>query len=279
MRAGAGSRGIGLRAAGALLAVLLLACGLWARWALRASLAQLDGARALPGLGARVSIERDARGVPTIRASSRLDVARGLGFVHAQERFFQMDLQRRLAAGELAALMGPAVLKYDRQYRIHRFREVARAVVRAAAPADRALLEAYAEGVNAGLGALRARPFEYLLLRQAPEPWLAEDSALCLLSMFILLQEDPGQRQSRLGYMHDALPPALYAFLAPDGTEWDAPLVGAPRRQPPVPGPEVCDLRKLGGQPQPGRSGARGPGRTRYGRRQQQLGTGRHAHP
>jgi len=206
------------RAAGLLLAGLLLAGaagGLWLKRELAASLAQLDGSRALPGLGAPVSVERDARGVPTIRATNRLDVARALGFVHAQERFFQMDLQRRLAAGELAELLGPPVLKYDRQYRPHRFRAVARKVVARAGPEERAMLEAYAARVNAGLAALGARPPEYLLLASAPVPWRAEDSALCLLCMFIQLQDDPSHRQSRLAYMRDVMPPRLFAFLAP----------------------------------------------------------------
>jgi penicillin amidase len=233
-----------LRVGGILLAVLVLAAAAGGLW-LRGSLAQVAGARRLPGLSAPVTIERDARGVPTIRGAGRLDVARALGFVHAQERFFQMDLQRRLAAGELAELMGPPVLQYDREYRLHRFREVARRVVERAPSDQRAFLGAYTAGVNAGLGALGARPFEYVLLGRAPAPWRAEDSALCLLAMFILLQEDPGHRQSRLGYMHDALPPELYAFLAPAGTEWDAPLVGGPCPQPPVPGPGVFDLRKV----------------------------------
>jgi penicillin amidase len=237
-----------LRFCGILLAALVLAAaagGLWLRGRLVASLAQVEGERRLPGLGAPLSIERDARGVPTLRGASRLDLARGLGFVHAQERFFQMDLQRRLAAGELAELLGPPVLTYDRRYRPHRFRSVAREVVARAGPDERAFLEAYAAGVNAGLGALGARPFEYLLLRSDPVPWRPEDSALCLLAMFIQLQEDPSHRQSRLAYMRDALPPKLFAFLAPAGTEWDAPLTGAPFPQPPVPGPEVCDLRRL----------------------------------
>jgi len=233
-----------LRWSGILFGTLALAAAA-GLWALRASLAQADGARALPGLSAPLTIERDARGVPAITGASRLDVARGLGFVHAQERFFQMDLQRRLAAGELAELLGPSVLAFDRQYRPHRFRAVARQVAARAGPEQRAMLEAYAAGVNAGLDALGARPPEYLLLASAPVPWRAEDSALCLLCMFIQLQDDPSHRQSRLAYMRDVMPPRLFAFLAPSGTEWDAPLTGGPFPQPPVPGPEVFDLRKL----------------------------------
>jgi acyl-homoserine lactone acylase PvdQ len=65
----------------------------------------LDGEIEIAGLASPVTIERDALGVPTIRGSSRLDVAQALGFLHAQERFFQMDLMRRQAAGELSELL------------------------------------------------------------------------------------------------------------------------------------------------------------------------------
>src|SRR4051794_7892007 len=128
------------------LALAGLAVSLRAR--LAASLPQQDGERALPGLAAAVTVERDALGVPTIRGANRLDVARATGFVHAQERFFQMDLLRCRGAGELAELLGPALVEVDRADRLHRFRALAEKVVAAAAPADRALLDAYAQGVN-----------------------------------------------------------------------------------------------------------------------------------
>src|SRR6185295_3826922 len=75
--------------------------------ALYGSVADLSGTQRIAGLSDRVTIERDARGAVTIRAKTQRDAAEALGFVHAQERFFQMDLQRRRAAGELAALVGP----------------------------------------------------------------------------------------------------------------------------------------------------------------------------
>src|SRR5918996_333860 len=89
-------------------AAVLLAAGLsvWGYRQLQASLPVLEGTRQLPGLTSRVTLARDALGIPTIRGASREDVARATGFVHAQDRFFQMDLSRRRAAGELAALMG-----------------------------------------------------------------------------------------------------------------------------------------------------------------------------
>ena len=100
--------------------LLALIGGLVLWWFLRASLAQLDGRRTLPGLQARVRIERDNLGVPTIYATNRMDATRALGFLHAQERFFQMDLSRRAGAGELCELVGPGVLGRDRQARVHR---------------------------------------------------------------------------------------------------------------------------------------------------------------
>ena len=88
------------------LAVGAAAAGVWVRAQLRGSLPTLGGDLRLDGLSAPVIVTRDALGIPTIRGASREDVARATGFLHAQDRFFQMDLARRRAAGELAALVG-----------------------------------------------------------------------------------------------------------------------------------------------------------------------------
>jgi penicillin amidase len=218
--------------------------GLWLHSRLRASLPQLEGERTLPGLTAPVRVERDAHGVPRLLGANRADLSRALGFVHAQERFFQMDLLRRRAAGEIAELVGPAALKLDRAARVHRFRSVAERVLLRAPADERAWIQAYAEGVNTGLAALGSPPFEYLALRTAPQPWRPEDTVLATLAMFITLQGAQPERESALGVMHDVLPPALFAFLTPLGTEWDAPLVGRAFAVPGIPGPEVVDLRR-----------------------------------
>ncbi len=242
-------KSLGRRVARVLLAIaalgimLAIAAGAWVRSQLVASLPALDGERALPGLVAPVSVVRDALGVPTLRGASRVDLARALGFVHAQDRFFQMDLFRRAAAGELSELFGPAALEQDRKMRIHRFRSVARRVGQSAPAGDRALMDAYAAGVNAGLSALGSKPFEYLVLRGAPAPWLAEDSILVVLAMFAKLHDTSGRRESSIGVMRDLLPAKLFDFLAPRGTEWDAPLLGGQFPPPPIPGPEVFNLR------------------------------------
>ena len=190
-----------------------------------------------------MTIGRDARGVPRLEGASRLDLARATGFLHAQERFFQMDLLRRRAAGELSELIGPATIKLDREMRVHRFRHVAEKVVAAGTAEERGFLEAYAAGVNEGLRALGAPPFEYLALRVSPVPWRPEDSALASLAMFVTLQGNQPERESAIGLLRDLLPAGLAAFLDPRGSEWDAPVEGGPFATPPMPGPDVFDLR------------------------------------
>ncbi|MDG4551793.1 MAG: penicillin acylase family protein [Candidatus Contendobacter sp.] len=221
----------------------LTGVGGWLYLRLHGSLARLEGVVPLVGLSAPVAVERDSLGIPTIRGENRLDVAHATGFVHAQERFFQMDLLRRTAAGELAALVGAGALNWDRAHRLHRFRQRARQALTATPPADQALVAAYAAGVNAGLAALSAPPFEYLLLRIAPEPWRPEDAALVVHAMYLDLQSQQWPRESARGVLRDRLPPELAAFLDSPGTEWDAPLQGEPFPAPPPPGPEIFDLR------------------------------------
>jgi penicillin G amidase len=235
----------------ALLVVVTVAAVVWGRGQLRASLPQINGERQIAGLTAAVRVTRDGLGIPTVYAANRLDAARATGFLHAQDRFFQMDLSRRRAAGELSALVGPRALPVDREIRIHRFRAEAERAVSMLTPANRELLDAYAAGVNAGLQALNAPPFEYLLLWQTPVRWRVEDTLLVVLTMFVTLQDDDGSYEATLGTMREVLPPAMAAFLAPDGSEWDAPVVGPPFRVPAIPGPDVYDLRaRRTGKPQ-----------------------------
>ena len=244
----------------ALAALLLVAASgaVWARVQLRGSLPQLDGERQVPGLSAPLEIMRDALGIPTVRGATRVDVARATGFLHAQDRFFQMDLARRRAAGELAALVGAPGTAFDREIRIHRFRAEARRAVSLLGARDRAILDAYTAGVNAGLQALDTPPFEYLLLRQTPAPWAPEDSLLVVLSMFVTLQDPDGEYEATLATMHDVLPQAMFDFLTPRGSEWDAPLVGDAFVVPSIPGPDVYNLRAARGRrrrpPTPGPS-------------------------
>jgi penicillin G amidase len=225
-------------------AVAIVAVCLWARSQIMGSLAQLDGERPVHGISSEIKVERDSLGIPTIHASSRKDLAFATGFLHAQDRFFQMDLLRRNSAGELAELAGPDVAAADTQVRVNRFRDVARRVVDKSSGQEREVLLAYADGVNAGLDALDTKPFEYLLLGAKPAPWKPEDSVLVMFSMYLDLQGPDFQNESRLGLMHDVLPGPMFEFLAPRGTEWDAPMQGEAFAVAPIPGPDVFDTRK-----------------------------------
>jgi len=208
--------------AGALLLILLAVLGAW--MVLRASLAQLDGERRVPGLSAAVTVERDAAGVPLISGTSRLDVAYATGFVHAQERFFQMDLLRRTAAGELAELFGPRALPLDRSRRLHRFRARAERTLNTLSAAERALLDRYVAGANDGLNALGAKPFEYTLTGTAARPWTAADSLLVVWAMYIDLQGMQEGRDLARGWLREHSDPAQLAFLLPEASGWDDTL-------------------------------------------------------
>src|SRR5436190_9096810 len=224
------------------LAILIVGGGVYARARVRASLPQLDGAATIAGLAANVRVERDALGVPTITGASREDVARALGFLHAQDRFFQMDLQRRQPAGELSGLVGARALEVDQEIRVHRFRDVAHRALGLAEPSYRHVLEAYADGVNAGLNGLAAPPFEYLVLRTKPEPWLPEDSILTLLAMFNTLQGRQAAFEQSHGALRDTLPEPMFRFLSAAGSEWETPVIGNPLQRPAIPGADVFDL-------------------------------------
>ena len=220
----------------------------------RGSLATLDGDLRLPGLSAPATIERDALGVATIDAATEADMARALGFVHAQERFFEMDLLRRSAAGELSALFGARALERDREIRVHRLRARLGESLPAVVGDHLPVLEAYRDGVNAGLAGLGATPWPYLLLRAEPEPWTVEDSALVGYAMFFDLQDEANSRELALWRIREVVPPALFALVAVDGSAWDAPLVGDARGPARLPTAAELDLRQL---PVPAAPGAR----------------------
>ncbi len=211
---------------------------------LRGSLPKLRGQLGLPGLSESVTVARDSLGVPDIQAHTRLDAARTLGFLHAQERFFQMDLLRRSAAGELSALLGPALLPLDRDVRRHRFREKAERLVEISRGRNRQILWAYSEGVNEGLSALRARPFEYFLLRQRPKPWRPEDSFLTLYAMFLDLGLSGADAEEAYASVRENLSSALVAMLLPESNRWDAPLEKGELRGIVLPDSSQVDLRR-----------------------------------
>jgi penicillin amidase len=199
------------------LATVVLGAGLvW----LRGSLPDLEGNHALPALTAPVEVLRDVDGIVTIRAAEELDAARALGYVHAQDRLWQMDFMRRTGAGRLSEVVGPATLGFDRLMRGLGLYRLAEAGLSHLAPETRALLEAYAEGVNAFIAAPGGPwPPEFHLLRYRPEPWRPADSLVWgRLMAFQLSSNWPDEvRRLRLaGHLTPEQIEALWPSYPPD---------------------------------------------------------------
>ncbi len=227
------------------LAILCGICALWLPQWLRlwGALPMLQGTVDIDAISAPVSIVRDAAGVPSIEAGNRADSAFALGFVHSQERFFQMDLLRRQSAGQLSALIGQAGLDSDQQAALYNFSTLATQVVQQLPPAHAALLQAYTDGVNAGLSQLNAMPAEYAQLNTRPEPWQPQDSVLVAYSLFLTLQGQDLQRAVNLHYLQAQFPPALVSFLVREIR------AGQPdAATPAVPAASVLNLRDAGRQ-------------------------------
>jgi len=134
------------------------------------------GEIAVAGLGAPVEILRDRYGIPHIFAQSEADAHFALGFVHAQDRLWRLEMNRRIAAGRLAEVLGPGGLEADRFLRTLGVRRAAQANLPRLDEETRKYLEAYAAGINAFLATRAVLPPEFLLLRVDPEPWSALDS-------------------------------------------------------------------------------------------------------
>jgi penicillin amidase len=144
---------------------------------LRQSLPQSSGRIELAGLGSEVEVLRDRHGVPHIYAASLEDAHFALGFVHAQDRLWQMEMNRRIGSGRLAEILGPNALEVDR-LRTLGLPRVAQANLERYDADTRRLLDAYAAGVNAFLAGKPVLPPEFWLLNAVPEPWNALDSVV-----------------------------------------------------------------------------------------------------
>ena len=224
----------------ALLGVLVVL----ALWEVSRSVPALDGHARVPGLTAAVMVSRDSLGTVVVKGADRLDVARGLGFVHAQERFFEMDLARRSAAGELSEMFGPVALERDKKRRLHRMRAMLTARYATMDATDHALLQAYADGVNAGLAQLRAKPWQYMLLRVEPGAWQPVDSLLVVGEMFWMLQGGSVDEAFERVQWHACVDERIAGWLEPHGGNWDGALDRSVVERAPLPGPDVIDLRK-----------------------------------
>ncbi|MGR8930040.1 MAG: penicillin acylase family protein [Gammaproteobacteria bacterium] len=212
-----------------------------------ASLPAEDGNVPLPGLSAAAIVKSDAFGVPFVTANSRVDAYRILGFLHARDRLFQMELMRRKSAGRLSELFGSSAVKMDRIQRGYQMAVVARKVVEHLPVTQRRVLQAYVQGVNAYIDQTPVLAPEFLALRHYPEAWTPEDSVLVILGMFQTLN---GQEQDErmVTVMEKMLPMDLVRFLTPDNDDYSTVLLGGnlPRRvSATVPAQSLAALREV----------------------------------
>ena len=194
----------------AVILVLVLAAGgagggyLW----LRGSLPEIDGERSAFGLAEAVEVVRDRNGVPHILARNEEDALFALGYVHAQDRLWQMEMNRRIGAGRLAEVLGPAALGTDRLLRTLGLHHRAEATLPNLDPGARRRIDAYVNGVNAWLETREGPlPPEFLIVGFEPEPWTAADTAVWPKVMAL----DLGREWTR-----DLMRLRMSDFLAPD---------------------------------------------------------------
>jgi penicillin amidase len=187
-----------------------------------AGLPEWDGVATLEGLEAEVTVTRSEYGTPFIEAETQADLYFAQGFVHAQDRFWQMAVGRRAAVGRLSEWLGAAALPADRRARMWGWADLAERSFAALPAEDRALLEAYAAGVNAWLKSPQyRRPPEMRILHVSPEPWRASDAFMAVYNMHMMLRGN-GSEQVKFELMGGSAPDPAVALrilseMAPDG--------------------------------------------------------------
>lgn len=200
--------------------VLLLAVGIGGL--LWLTLPARNQTATIPGLSAPVDISFDEHGIPRIRAANLTDAAAALGYVHARDRMFQMELMRRAASGRLSEIAGPATLAMDKEMRVLGLRRSAVAEY-ATLPADaRTLLQAYANGVNAWIRAHGRLSAPEFLALGVPEPWTPVDSLLWAKTMGLWLSMNWRQELARWR-LSDHMPKDLILALWPPQHEAGQP--------------------------------------------------------
>jgi len=190
------------------LIVAAVALFFFVRYQLTKSFPQTSGALVLQALQDPTDIFRDEYGVPHISARTEHDALFAMGFVHAQDRLWQMDLQRRAGSGRLSEIFGKATLPFDRMFRIVGLRRIAVEIERHLSEQTRNDLQAYCEGVNSWRALTIGKlPIEFDLLRYDPEPWTPVD---CIVVARLLAWE------LNLSWWTDITYGALVARLGPD---------------------------------------------------------------
>jgi penicillin amidase len=216
-----------------LLVLVLLVCALvlgwvlWLRAAEKAALPQLDGTIRLPGISAPVTVRRDAHGVPHIEAATQDDLFMAQGYVTAQDRLWQMDIYRRNANGELAEILGPALVKHDRMQRVLGFRRAAEHIYAGLSADEKHRLDEYARGMNLYIEQHQNNlPGEFRMLMYKPKPWQGADSLSVGTMMIDMLDTHWDVKVERERIRAKLNNPQLEAELYPVGSWRDRPPTG-----------------------------------------------------
>src|SRR5271170_4108224 len=181
-----------------LVAGAMLGGAWWQKHAMREALPQLDGQLRLPGLTAPVMVRRDRHGIPHIQAANLDDLLEAQGYVTAQDRLWQMDMARRMAAGEAAELLGSKLVDHDRTQRVLGIRANAERLTTTLSERGRRYHEDYARGVNAFIDQHQQNLSpEFRLLGYKPKPWRPVDSMLVVMSMTEMLDERGDDKVTR----------------------------------------------------------------------------------
>jgi len=238
VRAESGSAALRVVAGLLVLAVLVVVAafgaGWWVMHAMRAALPQLDGTVHLSGLTSAVTVRRDEHGIPHIQAANLDDLVFAQGYVTAQDRLWELDMARRMTAGDAAEILGPKLLEHDRIQRILALRATAERMTAELDAQDRRYMQDYARGVNGYIQSHQDRlPAEFRLLMYRPQPWTPADSITVALGMVQMLDEHWPEKIER-ERITTKLGPTLAADLYPTDTWRDHPVISS---QPPITAP------------------------------------------
>jgi penicillin amidase len=213
------------------LVAVAVVLALYSTWRVRRAWPQTAGKIVAPGLSAPVEVIRDRWGVPNLYAANEHDLFFAQGYVHAQDRLWQMEFNRRLGAGQVSSLFGQATLATDRSLRALRIRSAAEADWKLLAPATRAVLQAYADGVNAFISSHRDQlPVEFTILGARPEPWTPVDS----IAWSKMIAFSLGQNQTQ-----ELMRTQLAAKVGAEGVRQLMPPFPGQDRQPVIVSPEA----------------------------------------
>ncbi len=233
----------GVLALVALVALLVLAYLGRVAVATRAGVAGADGTRTGIPVDGPVTIARDARGVPHVRAGSVRDLFVAEGYAMGSDRLFQMDVTRRFVDGRLAELLGNPVVRVDRRMRRYGIRDLAARTYAACSPDERASLQAFADGINAA-AAREPLPPEYAALFAGFETWRPEDALAVGFATVLDLDDRPDDVVIR---------DRVRRLLGPEGTDALYPVTD-PRYDVPTNGSRPGAIATL--PPLPAASGA-----------------------